>query len=87
MAESVAKVEAENLGYTLGDVKVLTLADAVAKVEAKTFGDLKCNDRAETLEDTLAEKLAEGQFKVLVYTLAANLAKVKTHTLGVRDIG
>ena len=30
MAETVAKLEAENLGYTLGDVKVLTLAEAVA---------------------------------------------------------
>ena len=30
MADTVAKVEAEHLGYTLGDVEVFKLADAVA---------------------------------------------------------
>lgn len=84
---TLAKGEAESVGYTLGDVEVFTLANAIAKVETKKFGDLKCDERAETLGDTLAEKLAEDQIEVLVYTPAANLSKVKTHTLGYQDIG
>lgn len=68
----------------MGDVEVLTLADAIAKVEKKTF--FQCDDRAETLADTLAKKLAEGRIEVPVYTLAANLLKVKTDTLADQDI-
>ena len=67
------------------DVEVLTLADAIAKVENKTF--FQCDDRAETLGDTLAKKTCKGRIEVPVYTLAANLLKVKTHTLADQDIG
>ena len=83
---TLAKGEAESLGCTLDDVEVLTLVDAIPKVDAKKFGDLKCNERAETIRDTLDEKLAKDQIEVLIYTLAANFLKVKSHTFEDRDI-